>query len=262
MPNEILNDISLDLIDDPQEPMRSAMDEEKLDELARSIRTSGLIQPVTLRKRGERYEVVAGHRRFRACKRLGLATISAVVREMDEKGADSIRMHENLYREDVNPVDEARHIRLMITKHGYAPEQLAEMTGKSVSYLRARYELLDFPEYIIAAVQEGTLGLTAAQWLNKITDDRVRADYTRFGIRGGLTAKRVLLWFQAPEAGSLPREASAFPAPPAEASVENRIIEMPCVLCRHMDDITKMDMKYAHFECVKATNDMQVDSKQ
>lgn len=254
---ENLQEVSLDLIDDPHEPMRSAMDDEKLDELAASIKTHGLIQPITLRKVGERYEVVAGHRRFKASKRAGLVFAKAIVRELAEAEADGIRMAENLYREDVNPVDEARYIRQMIEKHQYEPAQLALMIGKSEAYLRARYELLEYPDYIIAAVQIGTIGLTAAQWLVRIADDNVRREYTRFAERGGITAKRAEAWFRSWEAGSLPREASAYVAPPTEPSATPNVITMPCSLCRHSDDINKMTMVYAHQECVRAMEKMQ-----
>lgn len=261
MPKETLLVISLDLIDDPHAPMRSAMDEEKLDELAASIKRHGLIQPITLRRMGNRYEVVAGHRRFKASKRAGLAVISAIVRELDEAAADGMRMHENLYREDINPVDEARYIRLMIDKHEISPEELARMTGKSVAYLQARYNLLEYPDYLVQAVQEDKVSLTAAQWLARIEDDRVRSEYTRFAILGGITAKRAEAWYRSWMLGSLPREAHMYETPPAEAGAEPKELRMPCVLCRYDDNIENMGMHYAHRECVQAVGKMQASDK-
>lgn len=257
MHKETLENVSMDLIDDPGVPMRTAMDEEKLDELARSIRTEGVIQPIVLRKVGARYEVVAGHRRLTASRRAGLAVIPSVVRVLDDAAADAVRMHENLYREDINPVDEARYIRTMVDKHGVEPAKLAEMTGKSEAYLRSRYDLLGYPDYLVAAVQNGYVSLTAATWLVKITDELVRREYTRFASIGGITAKRAEAWYRSWEAGALPREASAFVAPLEPTSAEPRIISMPCVLCRHDDDIQNMTMQYAHLDCVRAVETMQ-----
>src|SRR3990167_6476631 len=251
--------IPLDLIDDPGVPMRSAMDEEKLDELARSITTHGLIQPITLRKVGERYEVVAGHRRFKASKRAGLATMPAIVRVLDDAKTDEMRMHENLYREDVNPVDEARYIRVMVDTHKVEPGARAKMTGKSEAYLKGRYDLLDYPDYLVQAVQQEHVSLSAAQWLARIEDDRVRMEYTRFAILGGITAKRAEAWYRSWMLGSLPREASAFAPAPDEPSAEPRKLMMPCVLCRHDDDIENMGMYYAHRDCAQAVSKMQAE---
>lgn len=251
--------IPLDLIDDPGVPMRSVMDEEKLDELARSITTHGLIQPITLRKVGERYEVVAGHRRFKASKRAGLATMPAIVRVLDDAKTDEMRMHENLYREDVNPVDEARYIRVMVDTHKVEPRELAKMTGKSEAYLKGRYDLLNYPDYLVQAVQQEHVSLSAAQWLARIEDDRVRTEYTRFAILGGITAKRAEAWYRSWMLGSLPREASAFAPAPDQPSAEPRKLMMPCVLCRHDDDIENMGMYYAHRDCAQAVSKMQAE---
>ena len=247
-----IEQIGVDVIDDPHEPMRSAMDEEKLDELMRSIERHGLMQPITLRKVGQRYEIVAGHRRYTAMRRLGKALIPAVVRELDDAKADELRMAENLYREDINPVDEARYIRKMVETHKVEPAQLAEMTGKSEAYLTARYELLDFPPYLIEALEKEQIGLTAAQSLNRITDDRVRAEYTRFAILGGITAVRARAWYESWKAGNLPREASEYQHADGETSAEPLPIYDTCVLCRTRDDITSMRMHYGHDACAAA----------
>lgn len=249
--------IALDRIDDPDAPMRSKMDEEKLAELAASIREQGLIQPVTLRKVADRYEVVAGHRRTKAARLAGLALIPAIVRDVDDKKMDELRVHENLYREDVNSVDEARYIRRMVDVHGADPADLSRMLGKSEAYLRARYDLLDYPDYLIQAVELDLVTLTAAQWLSKIEDDNVRKEYTRFAMLGGITAKRAEAWYRSWQLGSLPREAHMFVAQPTETSAEPVKLYMPCVLCQHQDELDKLQMVYAHPECAKAVREMQ-----
>ena len=251
-----ITSVPLDLIDDPHAPMRSQMDDEKLDELARSIKTHGLIQPITIRKVGERFEVVAGHRRFKACKRADIAVISAIVRELADADADGMRMHENLYREDINPVDEARYIKKMIEIHQVEPAKLAEMTGKSEAYLRARYDLLAYPDYLLQAVEQENITLSAAQWLARIDDDRVRSEYTRFAILGGITAKRAEAWYRSWTLGSLPRDATAFQETAPDSPVEPKKLLMPCILCRFDDDIENMGMHYAHRDCAQAAAKM------
>lgn len=254
--NDQISQIPLDIIDDPAAPMRSNMNDEKLTELSASIQAQGLIQPISLRKVGERYEVIAGHRRFKAARLAGLVFVPAIVRELDEKQTDSMRMHENLYREDINPVDEGRYIRKMIDVHGMGPDELSKATGKSEAYLHSRYELLNFPDYLLQAVEIGALGLTAAHWLYKITEDNVRREYTRFAMAGGITAKRAQAWFQSWELGSLPREATLYQPPPEAPHVEPSKIFMPCVLCRTSDDVMNMEMHYGHRDCAKAASEM------
>lgn len=252
MTEEILT-VSLDSIDDPLAPMREHMNEQKLDELANSIKTHGLIQPITLRRVGDRYEVVAGHRRFKAAKRAGLVTIPAVVRELSETEGDELKIHENLFREDVNPVDEARFIVRMIEVYDLSPKDLAERTGKSESYLRGRYELLKYPDYLVTAVAEEKISLSAAQWLSRITDENVLREYTRFAMLGGITAKRAEAWYRSWSLGNLPREAHMYVAPEEDEQSEPAKLEDTCVICQHKDEVFNMKMGYAHAECVDAT---------
>lgn len=245
--------VSLDSIDDPMSPMRTHMDDTKLEELASSIKTHGLIQPITVRQVGDRYEVVAGHRRFKAAKRAGLADIPAVIRKLEAREADELKIHENLFREDVNPVDEARFIVHMIDTYDLSPKDLSNRTGKSESYLRARYELLQYPDYLVTAVAEENISLTAAQWLSKITDENISKEYTRFAIQGGITAKRAEAWYRSWSLGSLPREASTYVEPEEGEQSEPLVLEEKCVICQHRDDVLKMEMGYFHAECAEVT---------
>lgn len=241
--------ISLSIIDDPHTPMRSAMDEEKLQELMQSIKRHGLMQPITVRKTGERYEIIAGHRRYTAMRRLQNVFIDAIVDEATDAQADERRMAENLYREDINPVDEARYIRKMVEEHQVEPEQLAEMTGKSEAYLMARYELLEYPQYLLDAIQQEQIGLTAARWLIQISDDRVRAEYTRFAILGGITAIRARAWFESWKAGQVPTHNGEIIVPDrTETGAPIPIFEV-CAFCRTRDDISAMSMHYGHDSC-------------
>lgn len=244
-----IKDISIDLIDDPEAPMRAHMDEEKLDELASSIKKLGLIQPITVRKVGRRYEVVAGHRRFKACKLTSLPAVRAIISDIDEEQADDVKIHENLFREDINPVDEARFICGLIDKYNYTPQQLSQKVNKSVQYLRSRYELLDYPDYLIEAVESGKVGLGAAAHLAKITDERVLRDYTRFAISGGITVRRAEAWYLSWNAGHLPREPEQYQEPEQGEQGEEVKLMMPCVICGIEDELDNLKMTYVHEEC-------------
>src|SRR3990167_7649355 len=99
--------ISVDLIDDPIIAMRSGIDEAYIDELCRSIKEHGLINPISVKRVGDRYEVIAGHQRLLATRRVGIIFLDCIVRDIDMDESLIITAHENLVRQDVNPVDEA-----------------------------------------------------------------------------------------------------------------------------------------------------------
>jgi ParB/RepB/Spo0J family partition protein len=250
MNNKIV-EIGIDVIDDPHTPMRSGMDEEKLVELMRSIERHGLMQPLTLRKVGKRYEVIAGHRRLTALKRMGRSMVPAVVTEADDARADELRMAENLYREDINPVDEARYIHKMVEEHHVEPQQLAEMTGKTVEYLMNRYDLLTYAASIISALEAEQIPLGAAQWLQRISDERVRDEYVRFAITGGITVIRARAWYESWKATGAITHEGVIAIPDRTATGEPIAIYDACAICRNREDINKMRMHYAHDECVQ-----------
>ena len=252
---EHIQNISLDIIDPPAMPMRSEITPESVEELARDIKAHGLIQPITVRPTGKRFEVVAGHRRFRAAKIAGLALIPCVVRDLTENEADDIKVRENLYREDVNPIDEAKHIHYLIARYEYEPEELAERLGKSKEYLISRYELLQYPDYLQDAIYHKQVGLTSAQWLVRITNENVRRDYTRFAISGGITAKRAEAWYRSFEAGNLPREPQNFSEPQNPTSAEDHGLYFPCVLCGGVSEIRDLEMYYGHLGCRNAAHE-------
>lgn len=257
MDNKI-KDISVDLIDDPEAPMRTKMDEDNLNELASSIKKLGLIQPITIRKVKNRYEVVAGHRRLRAAQIASLPTIRAVIADLDEAKADDIKIHENLFREDVNPVDEARFICGLIDKYGYTPTELSKKVNKSIAYLKTRYELLEYPDYLIFAVEEGKIGLGAAAWLARITNDRVLRDYTRFAMLGGITVRRAEAWYMSWQAGQLPGDPEQYQEPEHVGRADEVKLHMTCALCGCEDDLDNLDILYAHPACARAYKEMSV----
>lgn len=247
-----IESIAIALIDDPHTPMRSVMDEEKLQELVASIKRHGLMQPITVRKIKERYEVIAGHRRLTALKRMSASFVDCIVDKVTGAEADERRMAENLYREDINPVDEARYIKKMIEEHDADPAKLSEMTGKSEAYLLARYDILSYPDYLVEAIEKEQIGLTAGAWLAKIEDDNVRREYTRFGILGGLTLTRARAWFESWKAGQVPMRDGQIVVPDRTEIGEPIPIYDVCIICRNRSDIAHMATHYIHSECVDA----------
>jgi ParB/RepB/Spo0J family partition protein len=158
----------------PQQP-RTIFDEDALAELAASIREHGVLQPILVRPLGNnRYQLVAGERRWRASRDAGLATIPALVEEIDDDTSLEIAIIENLQREDLSPLEEATMYDRMVREHGYSIRKLAEKLGKDKGYLENRLRLADAPEEIRELVSLRKDTLSHAYELMKVTDEKKR----------------------------------------------------------------------------------------
>jgi len=142
----------------PEQPRRQ-FDEEALNELAESIRARGVIQPIIVRAVGERYQIVAGERRWRAAQRAQLHQIPAIVRDFTEGETLEIALVENIQREDLNPIEEAQAYRRLITQFQHSQEALARIVGKSRSHIANLMRLLDLPADVQDLVTEGRLSM-------------------------------------------------------------------------------------------------------
>jgi ParB family transcriptional regulator, chromosome partitioning protein len=158
----------------PQQP-RMIFDVDALRELSASIREHGVLQPILVRPLGaNRYQLVAGERRWRASRDAGLETIPALVEELDDETALEIAIIENLQREDLSPLEEATMYDRMIRDHGYSIRKLADKLGKDKGYVENRLRLADAPEEIRELVSVRKDTLSHAYELLKVTDEKKR----------------------------------------------------------------------------------------
>ena len=171
-------EIEIDLIDrNPYQP-RTVFNEEELTELANSIKQQGLIQPIVLRKVGDRYQIISGERRTRASKLAGFSTIKAQVYEnLDDKVMSEWALIENIQRVDLNPVEIARSYQKLIENYEYTHEDLAKAVGKSRSAITNALRLLKLPETVLKWIEEGKIAGGAARALcsDKIADPEALA---------------------------------------------------------------------------------------
>ena len=133
--------LSLDLIDPSPTNPRKTFDEQKLQELAASIKGKGLLQEVTVRPKGERYELVFGERRWRASKIAGLTEIDVKVRDLNDAQVIELQIIENCQRDDVPPLEEAEGFKMLHEQHGYSVQDLVSKTGRTEKYVRSRLKL-------------------------------------------------------------------------------------------------------------------------
>ena len=150
----------------PGQP-RQIFDDEALDDLARSIAQRGVIQPVIVRplERKGRYQLVAGERRWRAAQRAKLHEIPAIIRDLDQREVMAIALIENIQREDLNPIEEARAYQHLADEEGMSQAEIAELVDKSRSHVANHQRLLALPEKVIAYVERGQLSMGHARAL-------------------------------------------------------------------------------------------------
>ncbi|HYJ89526.1 MAG TPA: ParB/RepB/Spo0J family partition protein, partial [Pyrinomonadaceae bacterium] len=139
---EDAGEIPIDLIEPSPLQPRIVFDEAKLAELARSITANGVVQPLLLRRRGDRFELIAGERRWRAAQLAGLSKVPAVVRNVSDDKVLELALIENIQREDLNPIEEARAYKKLIETIGLTQETVAERVGRDRSYVTNYLRLL------------------------------------------------------------------------------------------------------------------------
>lgn len=154
----------------PRNPRRQ-FDEGELQDLASSIRQHGIVQPVVARTIGaERYEIIAGERRWRAAQLAGFTEIPVIIRDVDDRTALEIAIVENVQRSDLNPLDEALGYEQLIAEHGYTQNDLGEIIGKSRSHVANSLRLLKLPEPVRDMLSDGSLSAGHARALIPTSD--------------------------------------------------------------------------------------------
>ena len=174
------------VVPNPSQP-RMTFHEETLQELAASVREHGVLQPILVRPSADKYEIIAGERRWRASKLAGKETIPAIVERFDDATALEIALIENLQREDLSPLDEAVIYKKMTDELGYSIRQLAGKLGKDKGYVENRLRLANAPDDVREMVAQRYDTLSAAYELMKLEDKRRRRALAKQVLAGQLT---------------------------------------------------------------------------
>lgn len=153
-----------DIVAKSDQPRRK-FEQESLQELADSLKEHGVLQPLLVRKHGKRYEIVAGERRWRAAEMIGIEKVPVLVKEIDDIEAAEISLIENLQREDLSLIEEARAYRHMIERYGYTQELLSKKLGKSRTHVTNTMRIMNLPEEVLAMIDAGKVSAGHARAL-------------------------------------------------------------------------------------------------
>jgi ParB family chromosome partitioning protein len=186
---EDTNEVPIDLIDPSTVQPRTIFDEAKLDELAKSIGSNGIVQPVLLRRKGDRFELIAGERRWRAAQRAGLTKVPAVLRNVSDENVLEIALIENIQREDLNPIEEARAYKKLMDTLGLTQEMIAERVGRDRSYVTNYLRLLRLPEDLQDLLQSGRLSTGHARTLLGVDEVAIQRRLARKIIEQDLSVR-------------------------------------------------------------------------
>lgn len=228
-PREGLRLIPVDLLQRGQYQPRQDMREEALEDLARSIKAQGLVQPIVVRPLptgtagGEtRYEIIAGERRWRAAQLAGLAAVPAVVRQIPDSAVIAQALIENIQREDLNPLEEAQAIQRLLGEFQLTHQEAADAIGRSRAAVSNLLRLLDLGDQARSLLRSGELEMGHARALLALTDQRMQGEVAALVAKKGLSVRETeALVRRVLEGGGRPKEPS--PADPDVRRLENEL---------------------------------------
>lgn len=183
--------VDIDLIDPSPYQPRTRFREEALEELARSIKASGIIQPLVVRPIAGRFQLIAGERRWRAAQRAGFTKVSAIVRQVSDELALEMTLVENIQREDLNAIETARAFDRLMDEFQLTQEAVAERTGKDRATVANAVRLLKLEPTIQEWIEEGKLSAGHGRALLAVADPQLRMRYAHRASRGGLTVRQI-----------------------------------------------------------------------
>lgn len=172
---------------------RKEFNEPALEELAASIRVNGLIEPIVVRRIGnqDKFEIVAGERRWRACQRAGLREVLVVVKQLDDKKAYELALIENVQREDLNPIEFAAALRRLIDDYGHTQESLADAVGKDRTTITNALRLLKLPARVLELITQGGLTEGHGRALLGAPDDKTMVHLAELAVRRKMSVRQV-----------------------------------------------------------------------
>lgn len=236
----MVHNVPLTLIDRPVTPDRLSIDPEYIKELAASIVETGLHSPILLYPRDGRYEIVAGDCRYQAFQSLGRPEIPAFISVFDAKDVSVIRATENLQRQDLTIIEEARTYWRLHNEQGMSWDEIAKRTGKKAAQVKRRYDLLKLPEILIMALHAKKIGYAVAEELNRLKDLGRVEYYLGYCVDHGATKEVVASWVKEELSLIRQKESTSGGGEWGSPTLELMPVFVACDLCKGPMEIKKV----------------------
>jgi len=246
--------ISLDLIDDPERPIRHDLSPESVEELVLSIKQVGIIEPLVVKPVGKRFEVIAGHRRLVASTIADLAQVPCYIVNATKEQSELLKIHENLYRADVRPSDEADHFKYLIEEHKLSPVRLAKLINKSESYVLDRLAIFNYPPELRFALDNGTIKFSIAREFSRLDDLPKMREYLKYAVLNGITSDLARQWVLDYKRSVEPQNKDQqfiHSQNPNTGSIENL---STCIYCQQPINLKEANVVYIHDKCLDEAN--------
>lgn len=233
--------ITIHLIDEPINAHRLNFDETELNQLADSIRRQGLLNPIQVLQSGERYRVIAGHRRLLAHRMIGAELIMCDVLDPQSSiNPAELTFAENYQRSALSPIEEARSLAMAINDAGHSVSELSAITRRSTEWIGGRLALLDLPDDLGPLVHNRTLSIAAAMSLARCTDVEHRAHLTNYCVDSGASASTIRAWVTTWQTEQAQSPGVAPTLPLAADPGQRPVISLPCFGCKQPHEYSTM----------------------
>ncbi|MBN2070788.1 MAG: ParB/RepB/Spo0J family partition protein [Candidatus Krumholzibacteriota bacterium] len=188
---ERVKELEIDSIEpNPYQP-RAYFDEKQLGDLAESIRKNGVIQPIVVRRKGDRYQLIMGERRLRSSKIAGKTTIPAIIRDIKDRESLNFALLENLQREDLNPVEEGRGYKALRDEFGLSVKEISQLLGKDRTTVSNTIRLLSLPDKVLELIEKGSLKAGHARAILAVEGDEKRIEMALKVVEKGISVREV-----------------------------------------------------------------------
>jgi ParB family chromosome partitioning protein len=212
-----LVEVAIDQLDPTADQPRQMFRDERIEELAQSMRTNGVLQPLVVRRNGERFQIIAGERRWRAAQRAGLHKVPCVIKNVPDENILEISLIENIQREELTPIEEARAFRKLIERLAVTQEEVAQRVGKDRSTVTNSLRLLKLPDEIQRLVEDDKLSMGHARALLALGSESEQIAMAERIIAQGLSVRETERLVRQAQESAVKTEA----APLAEAKSED-----------------------------------------
>lgn len=249
--------ISLDLIDDPEKAMRTDLTPQTVADLVLSIKQMGIIEPLIVFPKGDRFEVIAGHRRKYAAEVAKLVEVPCHVHKVSHEQVEMMKIHENLYRRDVRPSDEMMHFQYIMTRLKISPTKLAQLIGKSDAYVSERLAIADYEPELRQSMDSGEINFSVAKELSKTGNRNKTIEYLRYAIQNGLTQSGARQWVNDYKKSlETPKKEITQTYDPESGTVLQKFY-YPCIRCSTKLEIQDIVPVYICNPCLHKTHNEQ-----